>query len=642
MNSISDIKNYFYSANSLVIEMMYLNKYTSGDILVEDLKKYSSGHLGTSMSMNYILANLYYFLNKNSLSSKVIIGTGHAGVSLLANEWLNGTLEKYYHNYSRDIQGINNLINDFGTRIRSEINPEYPQTVYDGGELGYSLANAYGYAYNTDKDIVPCIIGDGEAETPTLCSSMQLGKLLKTKAKVLPIINLNGLKMGSSSFLSLMSDKELEMYYGSLGYTVYIVDAIDNTLDDSIGDFQDKLNQIKNVENPLLIVKTKKGFTLPNVNGIEMQGNISVHKNPFSSISIDEKCSTIDNYLKYYKTPLFIDGKLNPICSEFSIDSSYDKAKHIEDVSYTEKGLPNIKEIESYLLEFLKKNEMLIFSPDELGSNQLGNLKDNCFELLSEQVLQGMYQGYVQAGNNGIYIAYEGFMMLISSMIIQYYKYLKQKEMLGFKNENNSLTYLLTSTCFENTYSHQNPDFVNTLLMHDDKYSNVLFPKDGMSCIECLKYCQSTKDKINIITTSKRHDKKYQNSGNISIEIISDEENPDVILCATGDYMLDKAIETSYGLQNKKCKIVYVTNPRVLDKNSSVGLSDSEFSKYFNNGVPLIYFYMGNPNVIKLLLYDRNKHCEVLGYEDMISVYGTAENNINNNIRTDVLQRILE
>ena len=200
------IKKYFETANSIVISLMYLNQYKNNNYLLpNNIKKYNPGHLGTSLSMNFILSNLYYFLNKKNLTSKIIIGTGHSGVSLITNLWLNGTLEKYNRNYSQNKQGINNLINDFGKIIRSEINPEYPETIYDGGELGYSLPVAFGYSINCKEDIIPCVIGDGEAETGTISSAWQLNKILNTNNKVLPIINLNGLKMGSPSFLSRMS-----------------------------------------------------------------------------------------------------------------------------------------------------------------------------------------------------------------------------------------------------------------------------------------------------------------------------------------------------------------------------------------------------------------------------------------------------
>ena len=49
--------------------------------------------------------------------------------------------------------------------------------------------------------------------------------MLDTKSKVLPIINLNELKMGANSFLSIFSNEELINYYSLIGYDVSIVDA---------------------------------------------------------------------------------------------------------------------------------------------------------------------------------------------------------------------------------------------------------------------------------------------------------------------------------------------------------------------------------------------------------------------------------
>ena len=37
--------------------------------------------------------------------------------------------------------------------------------IHEGGELGYSLAHAYGAAFDNPDLIVVCMIGDGEAET---------------------------------------------------------------------------------------------------------------------------------------------------------------------------------------------------------------------------------------------------------------------------------------------------------------------------------------------------------------------------------------------------------------------------------------------------------------------------------------------
>ena len=642
------IKEYFTAANYIVLCQMYLNSYVEYNALNKnDLKDYNPGHLGTSLSLNFILANLNYFLNKNNLTSRVIIGTGHSGVSLITNLWLNGTLTKYYPIYTSDKYGLNNLIRDFGTVIRSEINPQYPETVYDGGELGYSLGVAYGYSLNSNADIVPCIIGDGEAETGTLCSAWQLNKTLKTKSKVLPIINLNGLKMGSKSFLSRMSNDELIDYYSSLGYQINIVDSlVDTNILDTIDSMQNTLSNAVLQNNPLIIFKSKKGYTLPIVNNIPFENTLSVHKNPLQIYELDDKLDIIRTFLEHYNVRIF--DKNNELNSNFlKFRTTLPKSSEIEinKVDFDNGTYKGIKSLEAFLVKFIKSNSLKVFSPDEIFSNQLGEIKSNSFELLNENLLQALYQGYVQAGNNGLYISYEGFMPIITSMVAQYYKYLKQKESLEICSDTFSMNYLLTSTCWENTYSHQNPEFVNSLLQRDDSFYSVYYPKDGTALVKVMEKTLTSKNQINVIVTSKRHYKEYQKyeESNITIETLVDCSNPEIVLCATGDYMLDIIFQVYEKLKlvNKNIRIVYVTNPKMLDRSSKNGLSDVEFFKYFSSTVPTVYLFAGYASIIKSLLYERKVNCEVLGYNDQISIYGNLSNNtINNGVSVNCIEDI--
>ncbi len=645
------IKKYFEAANSIVISEMYLKEYlNSSEITEEDLKNYNPGHLGSSMSINFILSNLYFFLNEKKLNSKLIIGTGHSGVSLLANLWLNGTLEIYDERYSKNREGLNNLISDFGKNIRSEINPQYPKTIYDGGELGYCLGVAYGYALKSDKDIIPCIIGDGEAETGTLSSSWQLNKLLKTKSKILPIINLNGLKMGSKSYLSLLSNEELNEYFKILGYDVEIVDALNSyDLNKLIDSMQSKLNKSLNKENPLIIFKSLKGFTLKDSCGITFQGKRQVHKNPLQNFDKIEKLKIVKSFLSSYDNNIFdVNGNLLEMFSKFSIIDTDDYSCLVKKVN-TDAEIKNqdIEKFEIYLNEVLNKNNSLAFSPDEIHSNKLSKISDKTIEILNENLLQAIYQGYTLSGNVGFYISYEGFMPIISSMITQYYKQLKQKSNIPSKNKNNSLNYILTSTCFENTYSHQNPDFVNTLLEKpDDKFYNVFYPKDVNNLIKCIDFMLDTRDTINVVTTSKRHTKSYQNynDSNIEIETLIECDNPDLILCATGDYMLDKSIDLYNNLKdNYNIKIVYVTKPQILSVNSNSSLDDVILRNYFDDNIPIIYLFMGYASNIKSLIYERGLDCTVLGYNDGISNFGSIDNNFEQNkLSTEYLKSICE
>lgn len=642
------IKDHFNAANLIVLSEMYLKEFcnVSQSLNEYNLKEYNPGHLGCSLSINFILSNLYYFLNENNIKSQIVIGTGHAGASLLSNLWLNGTLEKYNNSYKRNKEGLNQLIKDFGTEIRTEINPEYPETIYDGGELGYSLGVAYGYAINSDTDLVPCIIGDGEAETGTLMSSWQLAKILKTKSKVLPIINLNGLKMGSRSYLSTMSNDDLRSYFTVLGYQVQIVDSIGNTVDKTIETMQKSLNAIKEQRNPLIIFKSPKGYTLPSIKNYHYEGTINVHKNPLLGLQKEEKLEILKKFFESYKTDLF-DKNENLIqkFNYFEILSPNNQKKIIEPKQYL---VNSTKTLDEYIYKLLGDTNKCIFSPDEIFSNKFQKCNNLTIEILNENLLQALYQGYTEAGNFGFYISYEGFMPILSSMITQRYKYLKQKSLIGYQEKKYSMNYILTSTCWENTYSHQNPDFVNSLLEKKDDFYNVIYPKDINNAICYINEIINTNDKINIITISKRHTREYQienKYNNKDIEVIKECSNPELILCATGDYMLDNILEIYQRLINNHhdIKIIYIAKPQILNVENKDSLSLEQFYNFFNLGVPVIYMFSGYSSIIKSLLFNRDIDVKIFGYDDEISIFGNLSNNIKNNgLDLDSMLKICE
>lgn len=53
----------------------------------------------------------------------------------------------------------------FADLLHSHINAETPGAIHEGGELGYALAVSFGAVMDKPDLIVPCIVGDGEAET---------------------------------------------------------------------------------------------------------------------------------------------------------------------------------------------------------------------------------------------------------------------------------------------------------------------------------------------------------------------------------------------------------------------------------------------------------------------------------------------
>ena len=105
-----------------------------------------------------------------------VIGPGHGGPAIVANAWLEGTYSEVYPEVAADGPGMERLFRQFSFPggIPSHVAPETPGSIHEGGELGYSLAHAYGAAFDNPDLVVACVIGDGEAETGPLAASLAL------------------------------------------------------------------------------------------------------------------------------------------------------------------------------------------------------------------------------------------------------------------------------------------------------------------------------------------------------------------------------------------------------------------------------------------------------------------------------------
>ena len=116
--------------------------------------------------------------------------------------------------------------------IPSHVAPETPGSIHEGGELGYSLAHAYGAAFDNPDLIVACVIGDGEAETGPLAGSWHSNKFLNpvTDGAVLPILHLNGYKIANPTVPARIPHDELEALLTGYGYHVYVVEGDDPKL----------------------------------------------------------------------------------------------------------------------------------------------------------------------------------------------------------------------------------------------------------------------------------------------------------------------------------------------------------------------------------------------------------------------------
>jgi len=115
-------------------------------LAVEHIKPRLLGHWGTTPGLNFIYVHLNRLIKKLDLNVIFITGPGHGGPGLVANTYLEGTYSEIYPNISQDAEGLQRLFKQFSFPggIPSHVAPETPGSIHEGGELGYSMAHAYG------------------------------------------------------------------------------------------------------------------------------------------------------------------------------------------------------------------------------------------------------------------------------------------------------------------------------------------------------------------------------------------------------------------------------------------------------------------------------------------------------------------
>ncbi|MBR0085121.1 MAG: phosphoketolase, partial [Lachnospiraceae bacterium] len=192
---------YWRATNYLSAAQLYLldNPLLREPLTREQVKKKIVGHWGTVPGQNFVYVHLNRVIKEYDQDMILISGPGHGGNFFVANTYLEGSYSEVYPNVSEDMEGLKKLCKQFSFPggISSHVAPETPGSINEGGELGYSLAHAYGAVLDNPELICACIVGDGEAETGPLATSWQINKFIDpvTDGCVLPILHLNGYKI---------------------------------------------------------------------------------------------------------------------------------------------------------------------------------------------------------------------------------------------------------------------------------------------------------------------------------------------------------------------------------------------------------------------------------------------------------------
>ncbi len=315
---------YWRAANYLSVGQIYLhdNPLLRKPLTLQHVKPRLLGHWGTTPGLNFIYVHLNRVINQHDLNVIYITGPGHGGPALVANTYLEGTYSELYPNISLDEPGMKNLFTQFSFPggIPSHVAPETPGSINEGGELGYSLAHAYGAAFDNPDLLVACVVGDGEAETGPLATSWHSNKFLNPvhDGAVLPILHLNGYKIAGPTVLARISREELEALFRGYGYTPYFVEGDDPqemhrlmaaTLDTIVADIQHiqrdaRKNGFKQRPRwPMIILRSPKGWTGPAVvDGKPVEGTFRAHQVPVAQLATKPRhLKILEQWMKSYR-----------------------------------------------------------------------------------------------------------------------------------------------------------------------------------------------------------------------------------------------------------------------------------------------------------------------------------------------------
>ncbi len=428
---------YWRAANYLSVGQIYLlaNPLLREPLCLEHIKPRLLGHWGTTPGQNFIYAHLNRVIKKRELNVIYVAGPGHGGPALVANTYLEGTYSELYPHIPQTEDGMRKLFKQFSFPggIPSHVAPETPGSIHEGGELGYSLAHAYGAVFDNPDLLVCCVVGDGEAETGPLAASWHCNKFLNPArdGAVLPVLHLNGYKIANPTVLARLSDEKLTQLFCGYGYKPHFVDGHDpqtmhqlmaqtmDTVLDEIHAIQTKARSGKGTGLPtwpMIVMRTPKGWTGPKVvDGKPVEGTWRAHQVPIADFAKKPgHLKQLEEWMRSYKPEELFDkdGTLVPELAELAPagDRRMGANPHANGgILLRELAMPDFREyavkvgkpgtenaeatrlLGHLLRDVMRLNEgaknFRVFGPDETASNRLEALYEATDKDFMEPIL---------------------------------------------------------------------------------------------------------------------------------------------------------------------------------------------------------------------------------------------------------------
>ncbi|MGW4409776.1 phosphoketolase family protein, partial [Nonomuraea sp. NPDC004702] len=464
------IDAYWRAANYLSVGQIYLldNPLLTEPLRPEHVKPRLLGHWGTTPGLNFCFAHLNRIIAERRQDMIYVAGPGHGGPAAVAHAWLEGSYSEKYPEVSQDAAGMRRLFRQFSFPggIPSHVAPETPGSIHEGGELGYSLAHAFGAAFDNPRLVVACVVGDGEAETGPLAASWHSNKFLDPyrDGVVLPILHLNGYKIANPTVLARIPQDELVKLMEGYGYRPHLVgpdhEEMARTLDtafDEIAAYKEgRLERL-----PMIVLRTPKGWTGPReVDGKPVEGTWRAHQVPLSGVRDNPAhLAMLEEWMRSYRPQELFDAEGRPapvllgtvpegplrmsanphanggeLLRPLALPDFRDHAVEVK--SPAAQSTEPTRVLGAFLRDVIAANphDFRLMGPDETASNRLQAVFETTtrawnaeveptdenlapggrvMEVLSEHLCQGWLEGYLLTGRHGLFNCYEAFIHII-------------------------------------------------------------------------------------------------------------------------------------------------------------------------------------------------------------------------------------
>lgn len=426
---------------------------------------------------------------------------------------------------------------------------------------------------------------------------------------------------------------------------------------------------------PAIVLRSLKGWTGPKVvDGLPVEGTFRAHQVPLAHVRTNPAhLQMLEQWLRSYRPEELFDdnGRLLPDLAALAPKGNRRMGANLHANGGKEIVNLNLPEFRDYSISVsqpatercestrqlgklmrdlftrsAQSRNFRLFCPDETNSNRLGNVfetENRCsvgriipiddhvspdgrvMEVLSEHLCQGWLEGYVLTGRHGLFVTYEAFAMVTTSMTVQHTKWLEEAIKLPWRAPIPSLNILLTSTCWRNDhngFSHQGPGLIDTVLNMKGTVGRIYLPPDGNCLLSTADHCFRSRNYVNLIVIDKQPELQWLDieaavqhcAAGASVWAWAGHEqggDPDVVLAAAGDTPTLEVVAAAWLLRrhapNLKIRVVNVVDLMCLFTREihPHGLEESLFLDLFTVDKPVIFAFHGYQRAIHAIIHGR-------------------------------------